>query len=131
MGTFNNRNYYHRSTLSLGQPCQNTFFLNCAFTCCNISFLFVLLIKVFLTLKSNSYESTKHFHALSFLVTIITIRSLPWLYSLLILLSADVEFNPGPKRASTSNVSICHWNLMVYLFITILNCFSLHCYSQV
>ena len=131
MGTIKNRSYYHKSTLFLGQPCQNIFFLNCAFPCCNISFLFVLLIKVFLTLKSNSYESTKHFHALSFLVTIITIRSLPWLYSLLILLSADVEFNPGPKRASTSNVSICHWNLMVYLFITILNCFSLHCYSQV
>ena len=39
------------------------------------------------------------------------IWSLPWLYSLLILLSADVELNPGPKRASTRNISICHWNL--------------------
>ena len=29
---------------------------------------------------------------------------LPWLYSLLILLSDDVELNPIP------NVSICHWN---------------------
>ena len=72
---------------------------------------FVLLITVFLTLKSNSYRSTKHFHTLFFLVTIITIWSLPWLYSLLILLSADVELNPGPKRASTRNISICHWNL--------------------
>ena len=72
---------------------------------------FVLLITVFLTLKSNSYRSTKHFHTLFFLVTIITIWSLPWLYSLLILLSADAELNPGPKRASTSNISICHWNL--------------------
>ena len=110
MGTFNNRNYYHKSTVSLGQPCQNNFFLNCAFLYCNISFLFVLLITVFLTLKCNSY-STKHFHTMSFLVTVITIWSLPWLYSLLILLSADVELNPGPKRASTSNISICHWNL--------------------
>ena len=33
------------------------------------------------------------------------------MYSVLILLSADVELNPGPKRASTSNISICHWNL--------------------
>ena len=111
VGTFNNRNYYHKSTLSLGRPCQNTFFLNCAFPFCNISLLFVLLITVFLTLKSNSYRSTKHFHTLSFLVTIITIWSLPWLYSLLILLSADAELNPGPKRVSTSNISICHWNL--------------------
>ena len=33
------------------------------------------------------------------------------MYSLLILLSADVELNPGPKRASTGNISIFHWNL--------------------
>ena len=105
---FNNRKYYHKLTLSLGHPCQSTFFLNCAFPLCKISFLFVLLISVFLTLKSNSYRSIKHFHTLSFLVAIIMILSLPWLYSLFILLSADVELNPGPKRASTSNISICH-----------------------
>ena len=85
VGTFNNRNYYHKSTLSLGRSCQNTFFLNCAFTFCNISCLFALLVTVFLTLKSNSYRSTIYFHTLSFLVTIITIWSLLWLYSLLIL----------------------------------------------
>ena len=33
------------------------------------------------------------------------------MYSLWILLSADVELNPGLKRASTSNISICHWSL--------------------
>ena len=109
--TLNSRNYYHKSTLSLGRPCQNTFFLNCAFLFCNMSLLFPLLITVFLTLKSNSYRSTKHFHTLPFLVTIITIWSLPWSYSLLILLSADVELNPGPKRVSTRNISTCHWNL--------------------
>ena len=65
---------------------------------------------MFLALKSNSYRSTKYFHTLPFLVAIITIWSLPWLYSLLILLRADVELKPGPKRASTSNISRCHWN---------------------
>ena len=45
------------------------------------------------------------------LVAIITIWPLACLYNLLILLSADVELNPGHKRASTSNISICHWNL--------------------
>ena len=39
------------------------------------------------------------------------IWSLVSLYSLLILLSADAELNPGPKHVSTSNISICHWNL--------------------
>ena len=111
VGTFNNCNYYHKSTVSLGQPCQNTFFLNCAFPFCNISFLFVLLITVFLTFKSNSDKSIKYLHTLSFLITFVKIWLLQWLYSLLILLSADVELNPGPKRASTSNISICHWNL--------------------
>ena len=111
VGTFNNRNYYHKLTLSLGHPCQSTFFSNCVFPLCKVSFLFVLLISVFLTLKSNSYRSTKHFYTLPFLVAIITIWSLLWLYSLLILLNADVELNAGPKRASTSNISICHWNL--------------------
>ena len=111
VGTFNNRNYYHKLTLSLEHPCQSTFFLNCVFPLCKISFLFVLLISVFLTLKYNSYRSTKHFYTLSFLVAIITVWSRPWLYSLLILLSVDVELNPGPKRVFTSNISICHWNL--------------------
>ena len=111
VGTFNNRNYYHKLTHPLGHPCQSTFLFNCVFPLCKISFLFVLLISVFLTLKSNSYRSTKHFYTLSFLVAIITIWSLPWLYSFLILLSADVELNLGPKRASTSNISICDWNL--------------------
>ena len=101
VGTFNNRNYYHKLTLSLGRPCQNTFFLNCAFPFCNIRLFFVLLITVLLTLKSNSCRNTKHFHTLSFLVTTITIWSLPWLYSLLILLRADAELNPGLKRAFT------------------------------
>ena len=129
--TFNNRNYYNKSIVSLGQPCQNTFFLNCAFLFCNIGFLFVLLITVFLTLKSNSYRSTKYFHTLSFLVTIITIWSLPWLYSVLTLLSADVELNPEPKRASTSNISMCHWNLNSIFAHNYINLFLLKAYTAI
>ena len=33
------------------------------------------------------------------------------MYSISILLNSDAELNPGPKHASTSNISICHWNL--------------------
>ena len=124
VGTFNNCKYYHKSTLSLGHLCQNTFFLNCTFPFCNTSFLFVLLITVFLTLKSTSCRCTKHFHTLHFLVTIITIWSRLWLYSLLILLNADVELNPGPKHASTSNISICHWNLNSIFAHNYFNCSS-------
>ena len=111
-GPFNNRHYYYKLTFSLGQPYQNIFFLNCVFLFCNISFLFTLLVWVFLTLKSDLCRSSKHFYTLSFLVAIITIWLLAWLYSLLILLNGDVERNPGPKRVSISNISICHWNLI-------------------
>ena len=86
---------------------------------------------MFLTLKSNSYRSTKHFYTLSFLVAIITIWSLPWLYSLLILLSSDVELNPRPKRASTSNISICHWNLNSISAHNYTNLFLLKAYNAI
>ena len=135
MGTLYNRNYCHKLTLSLGQPCQNTFFLHCALSFYNISFLLVLLITVFLTFKSSSDRSIKYLLTLSFLVTIIRIWLLPWLYSLLILLSADVELNPGPKRVSTINISICHWNLNSisphnYIKLSLLKAY-IYYYSQV
>ena len=36
---------------------------------------------------------------------------LVWLYSCLIILSGDVEVNPGPKNSVSECLSICHWNL--------------------
>ena len=119
VGTFDNRNYYHKLTLTLGQPCQNTFFLNW-FPFWNISFLLVLLITVFLTLKYNSYRSNKRFHTLSFLVTIITIWSLTWLYSFVILLSADFELKPGPRHASNS-IPICISTIYLWYLNNILS----------
>ena len=34
-----------------------------------------------------------------------------WYFFLLLELSGDVEFNPGPKPDSSQSFSICHWNL--------------------
>ena len=34
-----------------------------------------------------------------------------WLCSLLVMLSGDVEVNPGPKNKDKDCLSICHWNL--------------------
>ena len=34
-----------------------------------------------------------------------------WLQIFLVLLSGDVEVNPGPKRTPKVSLSICHWNL--------------------
>ena len=34
-----------------------------------------------------------------------------WVCSILIILSGDIEKNPGPKFSSCDKFSICHWNL--------------------
>ena len=44
-----------------------------------------------------------------------------WLCSCLIILSGDVEVNPGPKNIVTECLSICHWNF---------NSISAHDYSK-
>ena len=46
---------------------------------------------------------------------------LVWLYSCLIILSGDVEVNPGPKNSVSECLSICQWNL---------NRISVHDYSK-
>ena len=46
---------------------------------------------------------------------------LVWLWSFLIILSGDVEVNPGPKNCVSEFLSICHWNL---------NSISAHDYSK-
>ena len=48
----------------------------------------------------------------------------------LIKLSSDIEPNPGPKRSSSKNFSICHWNLNSiashdFLKVKILTAFNL------
>ena len=49
-----------------------------------------------------------------FFVTCIHLWTVNWLYSpFLILLSGDVEINPGPRYNSGEFFSICHWNLSV------------------
>ena len=41
----------------------------------------------------------------------VSLNSYLWLQILLVLLSSDVEINPGPKRTPKANLSIYHWNL--------------------
>ena len=42
----------------------------------------------------------------------VSLNSSLWLQILLVLLSGDVEINPGPKRTPKANLSIFHWNLI-------------------
>ena len=68
---------------------------------------------MFLILKLNSCKRSNNSRA-SPLAT--------WFYSLLLLLSGDVELNPGPKCNYSNAFSICHWNL---------NSISAHNYPKV
>ena len=47
-----------------------------------------------------------------FYVVCIYLLSVKWLYKIfLILLSGDVEINPGPRRNTDKTFLISHWNL--------------------
>ena len=48
---------------------------------------------------------------LNFLLVHIFEIVLAWLCSLLVMLSGDVEVNPGPKKKDKDCLSSCHWNL--------------------
>ena len=64
-------------------------------------------------LFSKSYVlkiSTKLYNSI-FLLFNILLGVLLWLCSCLIILSGDVEVNPGPKNSVSECLSICHWNL--------------------
>ena len=56
-----------------------------------------------------------------FLLFNILLGVLVWLCSCLIILSGDVELNPGPKNSVSKCFSICQWNL---------NSISTHDYSK-
>ena len=66
---------------------------------------------VFLILKLNSCKRTNNSRISPFLVVVIKTWLATRIYSLLLLLSGDVELNPGQKRNSSNAFSICHWNL--------------------
>ena len=75
------------------------------------SFLLFLFLAVFLILKLNSCKRSNNSRVSPFLVAPIKTWLATWFYSLLLLLSGDVELNPGPKRNSSNTFLIYHWNL--------------------
>ena len=72
---------------------------------------FILFVFLFLGLKYNGHKiSIKFFIWFLFLMGV-SLNSSLWLQLLLVLLTGDVEINPGPERTPKVNLSICHWNL--------------------
>ena len=59
---------------------------------------------------------------ITLLYSVMIVNVMLWYFFLLLELSGDVEFNPGPKPDSSQSFSICHWNL---------NSMSAHNYSKI
>ena len=82
--------------------------------------LYIFLIAFLFSKGYVSKISTKLYISI-FLLFNILLGVLVWLCSCLIILSGDVEVNPGPKNSVSECLSICHWNL---------NSISAHDYSK-
>ena len=91
----------------------------------NTVLLLILYFTVFLILNLNSHKRTKNSIVLSIFVFIINMRLRAWFYRILLLLSGDVQLNPGLKRNSGNKFSICHWNLnSIYMLTSVPKYFS-------
>ena len=86
------------------------------------SVLLFLFLAVFLILNFNSFKRSNNSRVSPFLVVINKTWLATWFHRLLLLLSGDVELNPGQKRNFSNTFSICHWNL---------NSISAHNYAKV
>ena len=76
-----------------------------------ISLLFYIFLIAFLFSKGYNLKISTKLNISIFLLFNIRLGVLVWLYSCLIILSGDVEVNPGPKNSVSECLSICHWNL--------------------
>ena len=76
-----------------------------------ISLLFYIFLIAFLFSKGYNLKISTKLNISIFLLFNIHLGVLVWLYSCLIILSGDVEVNPGPKNSVSECLSICHWNL--------------------
>ena len=75
-----------------------------------VSLLMSLAALIYLIPKVHNVGTISAFVLL--FVTCIHLWTVNWLYGpFLILLSRDVEINPGPRHIPGESFSICHWNL--------------------
>ena len=108
VGTFNTR-------MSIFQRSRKRFsFLNYvninSFQSYSLS-TFILFVFLFLGLKSNGHKTSMKFFVWFLFLTGVSLYTSLWLQIFLVLLSAVVEINSGPKHTPEENLSICHWNL--------------------
>ena len=66
---------------------------------------------MFLKLKPNSHKRSYSSRVSTLLVFIFETWLTAWFYYLLLVLSRDVQHNPGPKRSCNHAFPICQWGL--------------------
>ena len=91
---------------------QTYFLIEHCYLSSNIVVSLIMLLAALIYLKPKVHDVATISAFALFFVTCIHLWTVNWLYSpLLILLSGDVEINPGPRHNSGEFFSICHWNL--------------------
>ena len=85
------------------------------FSISNIIQIFLVLVSVFLSLKYKYCNTARHVFLHILILTSIVVVLHLWSHSnfllSILLLSGDVEMNPGPKLIFMESFPICHWNL--------------------
>ena len=106
VGVFNNAKSVHYEA-SLYSGMSNNLSNYCSsYSSLKVFFHFVLFLS-----KGNVFKIITKFCVPFFLFHNIVARVIVCLYSLLLMLSGDVEINPGPLSNCKEYFSICHWNL--------------------
>ena len=73
---------------------------------------FFMLFIIFFLLKAKVPKRVKAASFAMFCFACMHLWTIKWLYSMfLILLSGDVEINPGARRSTDETFSACHRNL--------------------
>ena len=91
---------------------QTYFLIEYCYLSCNIVVSLIMLLAALIYLKPKVHNVATISTSALFFVTCIHLWTVNWLYSpFLILLSGNVEINPGPRHNSGEFFSIFHWNL--------------------
>ena len=116
IGIFNNRNFFvqskvcHFTYLSDNNNNNNNLAIGLLILSSKVA-LVLLLLNLMFVFKGNGSKHKKITFIWTLLSTFVTCNLLCWLYIFFIILSGDVELNPGPKSKAAQTLSVCHWNL--------------------
>ena len=83
--------------------------------CFNLFFLFYISLCALLLPTESVLKHTRKFCILIFLLFNIFQIALAWRCSQVVMLSGDIEVNPGPKKKDKNRLPMYYWNFNIYL----------------